>query len=118
VFLPDEPEATVEVRADPDPMPEDREVWSSRRRRSATASAASGGGFWFRDGDYIVGVNGKEFTDRRQMKALMTLASRGETVTFMVLRGGKTIELKIAGSLFQGERKEMGGSIERAARPR
>jgi S1-C subfamily serine protease len=85
------------------------------RRRSRTGALQDAG---FRDRDYVIGVNGKEFTDRRQMKALMTLATRAETVTFLLLRGGKTMELKVSGGIFKGERKEMGGTFERAARPR
>jgi len=71
----------------------------------------------FADGDCIVAIEGKELKERGQMHALLTLAREKESVTVVVLRDGKRIELTVPGSLFGKGRGQLGGRYDPSTRP-
>ncbi len=67
-----------------------------------------------RDGDLVVGIDGKEFESEEQMFLLMAGSQTKESVTFMVLRGGAVVSIPAAlGTLMEGD---PGGSLEPASR--
>ncbi|MCU0724112.1 MAG: PDZ domain-containing protein, partial [Planctomycetes bacterium] len=67
-----------------------------------------------RDGDLVVGIDGKEFESEEQMFLLMAGSQSKESVTFMVLRGGAVVSIPAAlGTLMEGD---PGGSLEPASR--
>lgn len=73
----------------------------------------------FRDGDVIIGANGKLFETQRQLSALFMGSSDKKPVPLTVVRGGNRIELKV--ELFKmmnaAEKGDMGGDIDVVPRP-
>ena len=69
----------------------------------------------FKDGDLIVAINGKEFTDEKGMSRAWAGAMANETVEFTVQRGGGSVKITANSEEFM-DGVNHGGHMEPVAR--
>jgi len=70
----------------------------------------------FRTGDLIVGIDGREFDGEPDMSLFSPLfASKSAKITFLVQRGGESLEIEVTGSQI-GDWGTLGGEVEPTAR--
>ncbi len=71
----------------------------------------------FRNGDVIVGVDGKRFANRREMQMRLQLAMTQEKARFLVVRGGRETEITTSlKALFDRPRPDLGGRFRETSR--
>ena len=99
----------TQVRFDPSPM----NALEVRIHNAQGLLARQG----LADGDMIIGVDGEEFTDGFALQAAMMRGMSAETITLMVLRGSRRVEVAVEPKkMMMMEDGDMGGDIEPSTR--
>jgi len=69
-----------------------------------------------RDGDLVIGLDGKEFTGTANMQLLLMAGAAKESTTLLLIRGGKRVELSADLRPFLEEVEDHGGELDPATR--
>ena len=64
----------------------------------------------FRNGDLVVGIDGKEFEDTASLMASFAVLMTKDKATFRVLRDGRTFDLEFTTEWMKGGENDIGGA--------